>query len=73
MDAAEVGGLGQLPLVGRNTFTRVNALAADSYERSSERSNEIPRRGEQAGDHTPVNSENLLVDGMEEDWWTGTD
>ena len=64
----------RMALVGRNTFTPVvNARGASSNEGSNESSNEISNGDEHAGQHTPLNTPYPLAEGMEEDWWTGTD
>jgi hypothetical protein len=57
-------------LVGHNTFA---VAGGRSLEDSNEPGNERANDHENAPEHAPLNTSYPHVNGVEEDWWTGTD
>ncbi|GAA3949955.1 type IV secretory system conjugative DNA transfer family protein [Actinoplanes auranticolor] len=62
------------PLVGRNTFAVHGEWSNETpHEPSNEQSNEFSNESEDSLENAPYDSPYLQVNGVEEDWWTGTD
>jgi hypothetical protein len=62
------------PLVGRNTFAVHGERSNETpHEPSNEQSNEFSNESEGSLENAPYDSPYPQVNGVEEDWWTGTD
>ncbi|MET0494342.1 MAG: type IV secretory system conjugative DNA transfer family protein [Actinoplanes sp.] len=62
------------PFVGRNTFAVHGERSHETpHERSNEQSNEFSNESEDSLENAPYDSPYPQVNGMEENWWTGTD